>query len=217
MKKTKALFAALLLMVAGNVMADNKVTCNDVTIKAGETAEVTISITSAEEGVRGWSFRMKLPDGVSMVYDEDEEDYVYEFSDRVPKNSKGAAKVDTNIQGTDEEGVLMVSCLGKKADNVLEGTEGEVMTITIQADANLESAVAEAALTNISLSNSDAVSLSVEKTYNFTVTIEGTVPVGIQEVEAANANAPIYNLGGQRVEKTAKGLYIKNGKKVVVK
>jgi hypothetical protein len=159
---------------------------------------------------------MKLPDGVSMVYDEDEEDYVYEFSDRVPKNSKGAAKVDTNIQGTDEEGVLMVSCLGKKADNVLEGTEGEVMTITIQADANLESAVAEAALTNISLSNSDAVSLSVEKTYNFTVNIVGDV-TGIQNIEAANANAPIYNLGGQRVEKTAKGLYIKNGKKVVVK
>ena len=216
MKKTKALFAALLLMVAGNVMADNKVTAADVTIKAGETADVAISITN-EGTVLGWSFQLKLPEGVSVVYDEDEEDYLYDFSDHVPKSKKGVAKLSPDIRETAEEGVLQFSFVGKTADDVLDGNEGEVMTITVKADANLESAVAEGALTNISHSDPDAVSLPVEKTSNFTVTIEGTVPVGIQEVEAANAKAPVYNLGGQRVEKTTKGLYVKNGKKVVVK
>jgi hypothetical protein len=45
---------------------------------------------------------------------------------------------------------------------------------------------------------------------------EGAV-TGIETVKAAKANNEIFNLAGQRVAKTAKGLYIVNGKKVVVK
>lgn len=40
----------------------------------------------------------------------------------------------------------------------------------------------------------------------------------IENVTAENeANGPIYNLAGQRVEKTVKGIYIQNGKKFIVK
>jgi hypothetical protein len=39
----------------------------------------------------------------------------------------------------------------------------------------------------------------------------------IQNVEAAANNAAIYNLAGQRVQKTVKGLYIQNGRKFIVK
>jgi hypothetical protein len=45
---------------------------------------------------------------------------------------------------------------------------------------------------------------------------EGGV-TGIETVKTAKANNEIFNLAGQRVAKTAKGLYIVNGKKVVVK
>ena len=40
---------------------------------------------------------------------------------------------------------------------------------------------------------------------------------GIQSLKTTEANAPIYNLAGQRVEKARKGLYIQNGKKFFVK
>ena len=47
---------------------------------------------------------------------------------------------------------------------------------------------------------------------------EDAVPTGINAVEAGIANgAAIYNLNGQRVSKAQKGLYIIDGKKVVVK
>ena len=39
----------------------------------------------------------------------------------------------------------------------------------------------------------------------------------IQNVEATNLNAPIYNVAGQRVNKAVKGLYIQNGRKFIVK
>lgn len=44
------------------------------------------------------------------------------------------------------------------------------------------------------------------------------VPASIENINAENeANGPIYNLAGQRVEKTVKGIYIQNGKKFIVK
>ena len=42
-------------------------------------------------------------------------------------------------------------------------------------------------------------------------------PVGINGVYAADNNNVIYNLSGQKVMKAQKGLYIVNGKKVVLK
>ena len=43
------------------------------------------------------------------------------------------------------------------------------------------------------------------------------VVVGIQNVEKAQQNGIIYNLAGQAVKAAQKGLYIKNGKKYIVK
>ena len=40
---------------------------------------------------------------------------------------------------------------------------------------------------------------------------------GIEALKAGEAEGAIYNLAGQRVEKAVKGLYIKNGKKFIVK
>lgn len=39
----------------------------------------------------------------------------------------------------------------------------------------------------------------------------------VSRITADDTNAPIYNIAGQRVEKTVKGVYIQNGKKFVVK
>ena len=49
--------------------------------------------------------------------------------------------------------------------------------------------------------------------------ISTPVPTGINNIttEATDANAPAFNLAGQRVGKNAKGVLIKNGKKYVVK
>jgi hypothetical protein len=46
---------------------------------------------------------------------------------------------------------------------------------------------------------------------------ESTVTTGISEVKVAEQTEGIFNLAGQRVAKAQKGLYIINGKKVVVK
>jgi len=55
--------------------------------------------------------------------------------------------------------------------------------------------------------------------YGFKLEVGGTIDAGVSAVKAdvADANAPIYNLAGQKVGKDFKGLVIQNGKKFVVK
>lgn len=47
------------------------------------------------------------------------------------------------------------------------------------------------------------------------VSVNGAASVS--RITTDDSNAPIYNIAGQRVEKTVKGVYIQNGKKFVVK
>jgi hypothetical protein len=55
--------------------------------------------------------------------------------------------------------------------------------------------------------------------YAFLFSTDGKLPSGISTVKAAkfNADAPAYNLAGQKVGKDFKGLVIKNGANVVNK
>ncbi len=49
------------------------------------------------------------------------------------------------------------------------------------------------------------------------IILPGSEATGINAVEAAQAEAPVYNLQGQRVMKAAKGVNIKGGKKFIVR
>ena len=51
----------------------------------------------------------------------------------------------------------------------------------------------------------------------YSVPVEGFTVTGITQTVVPQQNAAIYDLQGRRVLKAQKGLYIINGKKVVVK
>ena len=51
----------------------------------------------------------------------------------------------------------------------------------------------------------------------FTIKLTVAGGTGINGINAADSNAPIYNVAGQRVSKAQKGVFIQNGKKVAVK
>lgn len=75
--------------------------------------------------------------------------------------------------------------------------------------------------------NSDITSLAANKAYIMAPTNEGALVLnfaggevtGINQatINATEANAPIYDLTGRRVAKAVKGIYVKNGKKFIVK
>ena len=66
---------------------------------------------------------------------------------------------------------------------------------------------------------SKKVVLNVKKAFLRSVTITSVTAAGIKNVQTieVNANAPIYNLAGQRVGKDYKGVVVQNGKKFIKK
>lgn len=49
------------------------------------------------------------------------------------------------------------------------------------------------------------------------MTLDGNETTGINSVNAADDDAPVYNLSGMRVKNPTRGIYVKNGKKYIVK
>ena len=83
MKTIRLIIACFFLLMSGNIAAQDyfNITCSDVEIAPGGTANLVLSMENSIN-VAGWQVFLYLPEGVSLVYDEEKEDYIYELSSR---------------------------------------------------------------------------------------------------------------------------------------
>ena len=216
MNKTKTILASLLMTFGMAAQADNVMTAEDVIIEPGQTAELHISLQN-DFDVAYFGFNLYLPEGIRFAYDDDEEDYVYGYSDRVPTTNKGKPRFKAEFTNT-ADGSLLCAFNSGTGGYVLDGTSGEVITLTLEADSEINQIVYEGKLgggANLCISNADGTQSVVlpEVTFNILV---GTA-VGIRNINADGTGESVYNLGGQRVTTPSKGIYVKNGQKVVVR
>lgn len=111
-------------------------------------------------------------------------------------------------EGSVEEGTAKYLNVGKMADDyVLQHTNGVTQNRPVLGYISFPT---EAGKTYYLFNTKSQVGL-----YGFEFTAGGS---GISDITAAeNADAPVYNLAGQRVSKDTKGILIKNGKKFVNK
>ena len=132
MKKKIMLLALLLLTGLSNaLMADNVITTNNVTIRPGGTAELVVSLQNdADFKVYAYDFRLYLPDGIE-VAKKANGSYIYELKER---NADHGANVQMTADGAVQFGVNSPALF-------LEGTDGPVLGITLQADATLQTGV----------------------------------------------------------------------------
>ena len=149
MKKIMLMTMALLAL-AGNALAQGSIRTSDLTCQKGEQVELPLEITNdASLAVVGISFTLALPEGVSLVIEDGEP--LYELnSDRLnPKRFT----VYTN-QLDDGSWGFRVST--NSATAVLNGTEGEVMTITLAVADDMEAGDYSIKLTDNKFSIRDA-------------------------------------------------------------
>ena len=203
MKTIKFFVAAVATMIAGSMNAQT-ITANDVEIEAGKTAEVTFTIT-AETKAAIAEFKLDLPEGIAIQYDEDEEDYVYELGGDMTVKTH-AATIKKQTSGAYY--VLVSNNSGKE----FKAESGDYLTVTLEAS---ETAVSgEAKMRDIILGNLAAQQMNTVEEATFKITVP--VTEGISDVKADGSKAPVYNVAGQRVENAQKGLYIQNGRKILV-
>ena len=208
MKKIKTLFIGALLLVAGNAMAD-KFSVEDVNVEPGSQTEVLVSIENAST-IYSFQLDLTLPNGVSLVKDEAGEDYGEYIKARTAKSGT----FTFNQYGNTWQ---IVYFCAKFDDNgmpiAIKGNSGPVMKLFIKPAVSFVGS-GEATITNAKTTDETTIPRAAE---GCTFKIISSIADGINGVSADSNDAPVYTLGGQRVESPKKGIYVKDGRKVVVK
>lgn len=213
MKTIKSLLVCGLLALTSSAFAQSvKFTFDEnVTIKPGETAELNVAFETTDiPTVAGWQMSLYLPEGIEIYYDMEDEDYVIELSS-IHNAKKHSVEVKDNKDGSK---LLLMS--GGLATVNMKATTGDLCVITLKA-ADTFAGIGNAQVKGLAVSD-DTGKQTNAPDVEFTVTEEGYDPAtGINSLNAADSNEPVFNLAGQQVGKNYKGIVVKNGKKAIVK
>ena len=185
----------------------NYISIEDLKMQPGEVKTVEVLMTNARDDIRGVQCDITLPSGISFLYDEDVEDYV-SASWRIPK------KLTLSSEKQNDNTLRVAGvCTGSSC---IYGNSGTVFTFKVKADDNIMAGMYQIQLSNVELSYGEAINVSDRSS-----SLEITNSISGVELFANDKQAQpiIYDLRGRRIDATKikSGLFIVNGKKVVVK
>lgn len=205
MKKIKLFIACVAAMLDGQAMAQT-LTPSDVTIEANGTADLVVSLESPEKAALA-EFFLVLPEGITIAKDEDG-DYEYTIGDLL--TNKHTVSVLDRADGSIYVNAYSLS--GK----LFQSESGTFITLPLVAG-DIADGDITAQMTNIIIASVDAQQMNTvtEATVNITV----GAATGIKGITAEQLKAgEVYDLQGRKVTAVnSKGIYVVNGKKVVVK
>lgn len=140
-----SLLLLAMLPFAASAQSQSRLAAEDFTISAGETKTLAVDLINPDYEVTALQFDITLPEGLSIPYDEEEEEYKAEKTSRcTAKHSLSSNRLSNgNIRFT----------LKHEKNKLISGTEGAVINITIVASSNFQSGTIH--FSNIVLSNPD--------------------------------------------------------------
>lgn len=205
--------SVLLTMVCGTMLANNVLTANEVSIRNGKNATLIISIEN-EMNVVSFDFLLYLPDGISVVWDDELEDYDWAWCDRVPRNSRGP--LFSMVVTPAADGSIVFGAYSPTF-KMLNGNDGPVLTITLHADN--ETVGGTGYLKAIALGDETGLGGEEHSVHPDDVTFDiKALPTNISSTGTFTIGHDIiYNTAGQQIDKPRKGINIQSGKKVLVK
>ena len=173
----------------------DKLYFEDFEIEPGEEKEVNILLDNPDAEYRDLQFDLYLPEGITVVQDEDEEFLVDTGSRCTKKHTIGFSYTDGHY----------VCMLYSTAKNPLTGNSGDILTITLKADDNVAPGAKTGSFRNVSLSKTDATGPTYDE-FSFGFTVKGAD--GIEDVIADDGEFQIYTLDGKLVETLQQGVNI---------
>ena len=192
--------------------ADNVIYVENVSGSKNSQVELSVRMKNASD-IRGFQFDLYLPEGVSMATNA-----------KASLSSDRLAAGDAHTLMADEmtDGAVRFLCSSMN-DESFAGGDGEIATLTVNIADNMANGDYEVVVKNALMTETD-ISRSYEAD-NIKSTLTVLDQTGVETVTADNErrDGSIYTVGGQLVGKKAttsqlrKGVYIRNGKKIVVK
>ena len=213
-----------LFALAGSVQAQKKVvlTAEDIQIANGETAELVIKMDyDTEETIVGTNFSVSFPDGVVLNGFNSKEEMLAGKASALKKAcslgddgvwGEEASSGWLSVKGKTDGGILFV-IIDQDDKTPFVSTKAKVVTLTLKA---IDDVIGSGKIYDISLSNDQDKSPDLGNIEDYEFGINKTSE-GINDILSADSNAPAYNLQGVRVNAAAKGVIIRDGKKMMVK
>ena len=167
MRRLSFIIIALLACI-GNSFAEDKLQVEDFTINPGKTSTLNIALSNPDAQYTAIQADLYLPDGIDLVKEND--DYKYSLSRVAESHSLSIGK---------KTGFYRLILSSSKSE-VLSGTSGKVISLTVKADASLTEGAKEGSLKSIKLAKVDGSGLVIEQAaYSVTVTqLNVTAPEG---------------------------------------
>ena len=215
---------AAMLAFASSAMAQKVValTVDDIQVANGEEAELVVKMDyETTETVVGLNFSLYLPDGILLKGFDTKE---AQDAAKASALKKACDLGEDGIWGEDvssgwlsvkqkTDGGLLFVFIDQDDKTEFESTKAPVITINVHAVADVTNATGT--INEISISNDQNKSLDLDNIEDVIFQINADTN-GINDIKSSDATAPAYNLQGIRVN-NAKGLIIRDGKKMIVK
>ena len=192
MKQTMITLMALLTLLVGTAHAQNTLSVEGITVPQGGQAKMTIKFQfEQQDQYSGFQFDLALPSGLSLLKNNSK--IVYE---------KGDCYEDTHqitANYVEAEDVYAFGCLSLESDPLI-GTEGTLLTLTIEASASMEvGTILKGAIRKVALGTVLAQSVPLEDV-EFSVTI-GEPDDGRLKFYETSATLPSY-IAGEKADVT---------------
>lgn len=204
MKKAYILLFAALAWNSAKAQDSNEFYFTDAAIMPGETANVELCIKNSATNLTCIEAEIKLPEGISVVCDEDGNPQASLRYGRATRHELLANVLDNgNLK-------LLVSSVDGVTVN---GNKGPLLFFTVQADnsAPVGEYAVETVGESLLVDTAADAYYSVGVTGYFLITDDPTSVASLRS--ETTDDAPVYNLAGQRVGKAKNGIFIKGGKK----
>lgn len=167
----------------------------------GESRELVVSLRNSDMGVTMVQMDIQLPKGLTLDADDD-------AIDMADRTSWDTHQLYVSRRGSNTVRLMLAS--GRNA--LIEGTDGALLRLKLKADEGLEDS--DILLGNILCTSP---TLQEARPQSSTVRVYGNGTTGIRELMNTDGHGMWYNMNGQRVEMPGRGVYIRNGKKVIMK
>lgn len=152
---------ALLTMV-GNASADELI-ISDFSITTGETKTISIELNNPTNDYIAFEFDMRLPDGVRILYDED--DYLM-----AELNSARSNRHELEVSEPNNDGVYHFLCYSNR-NKTFKEKSGEIINLTLQCADDAVAGSYTGSIYDIILSDPNKVEVDFDDfTFNVTIT-----------------------------------------------
>ena len=191
---------------------DNVIYITPFSAQAGEQVTVSLKMKNTAD-IRGFQFDLYLPEGVTVAKSNKGRIQGALSAGRLPDEDEHELTFSEQ-----PDGAIRFLC-SSQYDETFTGNDGELATLKVNIAEDIAAGDYPILLKNMKLTETDISKFYTTELIESTLTVTGTSGIDLTPDSSPTGEGNYYTLDGQKLngKPTQKGVYIQNGKKIIVK